>query len=69
MLLPEPSFIHYAEHPHCPNCGRRKLLVRIQPSEVPGRDHHTFECITCRASKTIDVPRSVRHKPTTMSPY
>jgi len=35
-----------SSRPHCPNCGTRMWLARIEPDE-PGYERRTFECPEC----------------------
>jgi hypothetical protein len=36
----------FAQH-RCPSCGSPMVLSRVEPSDVVGRDEHTFECAEC----------------------
>jgi hypothetical protein len=49
MRPSEPSIINQIQlyRPLCSKCGTLTQLARIEPSDEPGHDLRTFECIAC----------------------
>jgi hypothetical protein len=39
----------------CPVCGVPMFLASIEPSDQPGHDLRTFECVTCDFSEKATV--------------
>jgi predicted RNA-binding Zn-ribbon protein involved in translation (DUF1610 family) len=52
MLVEHILSHHLAiHHPHCPKCGTKMYLARLQP-EKPDQDRLTFECPECKYVET-----------------
>jgi hypothetical protein len=47
------------EHPRCPRCQLRMVVVAIEPAAA-GRDFRTFECVRCEHTETIIVDDPIK---------
>jgi len=57
--MPQPYSFYPSERPIaercCPTCNLPMLLVRIEPGDEPDHDMRTFECRTCKYTKTVSI--------------
>ena len=57
--MPQPHRFDSTKPPvgqrRCPVCGVPMFLASIEPSDQPGHDLRTFECVTCDFSEQATV--------------
>lgn len=57
--MPEHEHSHINQvqlyRPLCSKCGTLTQLARIEPSDEPGHDLRTFECIACGNSDVVRI--------------
>lgn len=51
-ITPTMFALSPVEHPRCPCCETRMVLVGIQPGPA-GLDYRTFECAKCDHTETV----------------
>ena len=55
MDLPKQHQLAQLYRPLCSRCGALSLLIRSEPSAVPGHDLRTFECPACSQVDLVEM--------------